>query len=620
MGFKLAELFVQISANGAANVNNQLNAVHTSLLRVGGAAAAMFGAGGGLFGLGKSIQISSQFEQLDVAFTTMLHSASLAKETMADLFQFAATTPFEFPEVAQAGKQLLAYGFQQKEIMANLRMIGDIASGVGAPLGEITYLFGTSLAQGRVMTRDLMQFANRGIPVIAALAEHFQVANSAVLDLAQDGKISFDDLSAAFKILTKDGGQYGGMMEKQSHTLLGLYSTLKDNVTMSLKEIGDSIVKNFDLKGKTESLIEFTTAMKPLLVDFVGNIVQAISFVGEWGGSFIKAAAGVVAFRTALALVSSAFRTASMGAAIFNAMSGPAGWAKLIAGAAAAAIAIAGISAAFDKVASAAAGAQEASAKVNEETAKSSAKQSQEDKHYATIGARLREVALLRRQQAELGKKMQDPNLTPEQRGDLALQSQRNQARMQHLLSPAAREAERQVAAGLFGGGGTGRRPDNPAIKGMLAGEDAKKFFGVEGKFDNAGRGNLAETIKRSQAIRRETLGDQGKFLERMKEIAALEGKVGGLSATEAAAARHKAAGDQADNILADKKPLHEMRRMGLEDFSRTIQEGILKAAQEKEANEKRDRMVAALENMNKNQLTAAGVKEAVAPLKYIGP
>ncbi len=62
-------------------------------------------------------------EQTAVAFETMLGSATQAQAMMGQLSKFAAETPFEFPEIANAGKQLLAFGISAQEIQPTLRSL-----------------------------------------------------------------------------------------------------------------------------------------------------------------------------------------------------------------------------------------------------------------------------------------------------------------------------------------------------------------------------------------------------------------------------------------------------------------------------------------------------------------
>jgi len=219
---------------------------------------------------GAALKGAAEMEQLEVAFTTMLRSGDKAKALMADLTAFSAETPFELPEVVSAGKMLLAYGVAADDVKGTLRQLGDIAAGVGAPIGDIAYLFGTARVQGRLFAADINQFTNRGIPIISALAKTMGVAEGSIKKMTEEGKIGFPELQKALDYLTNSGGQFEGLMAAQSQTLAGLFSTLKDNIGITLATIGRSIVEAFDLRTKLGSALETLGRVK----DFIVNLAQ----------------------------------------------------------------------------------------------------------------------------------------------------------------------------------------------------------------------------------------------------------------------------------------------------------------------------------------------------------
>jgi tape measure domain-containing protein len=256
---------------------------------------------------GWGVSLAVQAEQAQIAFTTMLGSATQAKTLLGDLSSFAATTPYESPEVVQAGKQLLAYGVSAADIIPTLTQLGDVASGVGAPLGDIAYLFGTAKTQGRLFSADINQFTNRGIPIIDALASTMGVAQSQVKKLVEEGKVGFPELQAAFSHMTGSGSQFGGIMAAQSQSLGGLWSTLKDNVGLALMQISQQFLEAFGIKdlmgtaiGGFESLKGAAVSLGPHIAE-VGLIARAmfdglvtagqnaLAFLGElFGGSAVS--------------------------------------------------------------------------------------------------------------------------------------------------------------------------------------------------------------------------------------------------------------------------------------------------------------------------------------------
>ena len=179
-----------------------------------------------------------EFQQLEVAFTTMLGSAEKANALMSQLTKTAATTPFGLEEVSKGAKQLLAYGFEAEKVNETLIRLGDIAAGLSVPLNDLVYLYGTTMAQGRLYTQDLNQFTGRGIPMIAELAKQFGVAESKVKELVEAGKVGFPEVQKVIESLTDEGGKFGGLMEAQSKTITGQISNIEDAISMMFNEIG----------------------------------------------------------------------------------------------------------------------------------------------------------------------------------------------------------------------------------------------------------------------------------------------------------------------------------------------------------------------------------------------
>lgn len=182
--------------------------------------------------------VRGDFQQFEIAFETMLHSGEKAKAMITDLAKLAASTPFDMKGVVSGAKQLLAYGFAADQITDTMRRLGDISAGLGLNLQDLTWLYGTTMVQGRLFTRDLMQFTGRGIPMTEALAKQFGVTKDKVSELVTAGKIGFPEVEKAIKSMTDEGGQFGGLMEKQSHSITGQISNIQDSIEMAINDLG----------------------------------------------------------------------------------------------------------------------------------------------------------------------------------------------------------------------------------------------------------------------------------------------------------------------------------------------------------------------------------------------
>ena len=179
-----------------------------------------------------------QFQQLEIAFETMLRSGTKSKALMDQLVVTAAKTPFDLQGIASSTKQMLAYGSSVENVVDEIVMLGNVASGVGAPLGEIAYLYGTLRAQGRAYAVDIRQFAGRGIPIYEELAKVIGVSKDEVSALITEGKVGFTEVEQAFKNMTSSSGVYYNLMQEQSKSLTGMISNLGDAWDSALNKIG----------------------------------------------------------------------------------------------------------------------------------------------------------------------------------------------------------------------------------------------------------------------------------------------------------------------------------------------------------------------------------------------
>lgn len=215
-------------------------------------------------------ELAADQEQAQVAFTTMLKSGTAATEMLQKLEKFATATPFDFPQVRNSAKSLLAMGVASKDIQPSLQTLGEIASGVGVPLEQLSMVFGQVKTAGRLMTQDMNQFTSAGIALPKALAKELGIADTEVRKFVESGKVSFKTFQNALIGLAES--DFAGGMEKQSRTALGAMSTLKDQAGGLFKDLATGIGEQFK-----------TTEWINDLAGFLGYVRE------KWGPALIGA-------------------------------------------------------------------------------------------------------------------------------------------------------------------------------------------------------------------------------------------------------------------------------------------------------------------------------------------
>jgi hypothetical protein len=226
----------------------------------------------------------SQFQQLEISFNTMLGSADKSTQLMDELIQTAAHTPFDLSSVTSGAKQLLAYGTEAKDVNKTLVQLGDIASGLNIPLGDLVYLYGTTVSQGRMFTVDLRQFMDRGIPLAEELGKILHQNTTEVQESVSKGKVTSDIFKEAIANMTQAGGRFGGLMEQQSKTLEGQWSYIGDSIQQMFNEIGKKS------EGVFSSGLSIISAMVENWQEVIKTIGTAIVAVGSYRASLMAAA------------------------------------------------------------------------------------------------------------------------------------------------------------------------------------------------------------------------------------------------------------------------------------------------------------------------------------------
>lgn len=250
------------------------------------AASAIQSLTSGLFTFaGASIKTAQEIEKVTTQLEVLTKSAGTANAIVKDLQEFAASTPFQFQDLAEATQKLIAFGFSTKEAKDNLVVLGDVAGASGANIQELSFIFGQVRAESKLTGERFRQFAERSIPIGPALAKTMGVAESAVRDLISNGKVDFATFEKAFRSLNKEGNFAFGGMVKLSKTLEGRLSTLKDNFIQL--QATTSKVLTPALKAGATALtsliqqIEKNASFKDFLITFANKIPNAIKIVAD---------------------------------------------------------------------------------------------------------------------------------------------------------------------------------------------------------------------------------------------------------------------------------------------------------------------------------------------------
>lgn len=296
---------VAASNRELANSRSELSQWGSQLSQIGFTMTLVGGIVSGVFGSMVTMATHSAgvFEQTTISFETLLGSAVEAQQMLARLTDFAAKTPYEMPEVEKAARGLALFGERGDQLMETLQILGNAASGTNTQFGMVALIFNQIRGVGRLLTQDFRQLSTRGILSLRDLANHFGVVDEEAQRMLSNGKITFEDVREVFKSLSAEGGRFANLMERQSMSLLGRISTLKDSFNIMLREIGTNIapvmstivtwtIKAVDVLREANPAIHTTAAVVGVLTTAAGAVTVAL------GGTVIVAGQLITAYTT----------------------------------------------------------------------------------------------------------------------------------------------------------------------------------------------------------------------------------------------------------------------------------------------------------------------------------
>ncbi|WP_432542315.1 tape measure protein [Kineococcus sp. SYSU DK002] len=284
---------LQVLSSRASRMGDVLGG---ALSRVGGMASGVMksvttaSVAIGAAGLAMGVKTAAGVEQSQIAFTTMLGSAQKAQSFLGDLSKFAAKTPFDLPGLTQSASFLVSAGIDASKVIPIMTSLGNATSGMGTGAEGIqraTVALQQMNAAGRITGEDLNQLRDAGVPVFDLLSAATGKSVEQVAALAQAGKLGRTELTQLMDALVTGKGleRFNGLMDKQSQSLTGLWSSFQDTVNMGLAGAVQPLIPLLK-DGVTWATRMATSAMPPLtaaLATAAGGIRQFIDGFQQTG-------------------------------------------------------------------------------------------------------------------------------------------------------------------------------------------------------------------------------------------------------------------------------------------------------------------------------------------------
>lgn len=251
--------------------------------------------------IGTAIDFNSMLQTARIGFTTMLGSAEKAQAFLDKMADFAARTPFEYPDLLQASKRMLAYGFSAEEVLPVLRAVGDATAALGMGnegIDRIVLALGQMRAKGKASGEEMRQLAEAGIPAWEILAESIGKTTAETMKLAEQGVIPAGQAINA--LVTGMSKRFGGMMQQMENTWMGVTSTIKDVWRMTIGALTQNL-----FKGVNQWLIKVRDFAQQFYNAFQAGKFKsiAVGFANFWSMLKIAAMSGVYGIISALSVL-----------------------------------------------------------------------------------------------------------------------------------------------------------------------------------------------------------------------------------------------------------------------------------------------------------------------------
>lgn len=191
-------------------------------------------------GLVTSLKSGMERQMAATSFEVMAGKAQGAK-LHGNLMGYATDTIYGNETFGEA-KTLLGFGVAAKNIMPELKMLGDVAMGDKEKMQGLTLALAQTQAGGKLTGQDLLQYINAGFNPLQAMAEKTGKSMAVLKKQMSEGKISAMDIIGAFQYATGPMGRFHDGMKKMGETPTGKWMAFTGALSTAAGTIGTALL------------------------------------------------------------------------------------------------------------------------------------------------------------------------------------------------------------------------------------------------------------------------------------------------------------------------------------------------------------------------------------------
>lgn len=260
-------------------LSDQMNKVGKSMRDIGGKMSLYVSTP--IMGLGVlSLKSAANVETLTLSLSGLAGGLGNAKVLMRELMVLADRSGKSLESVTTAASILMAAGYKGNNLTEQMRRITEISTGSKIELEQLAEAIAKIRSEGKLEKGEIELLQKSSIPIIETLAEVLGKPRSAIVKMAEEGKIAAKDVERALGRMTTAGGIYYNKMAERGSSINGLLEGFRFNMFRIMSDLGFEIAAEFDIAGKLKFLTDATRGLADGFMGLPKPVKQLIVYGG----------------------------------------------------------------------------------------------------------------------------------------------------------------------------------------------------------------------------------------------------------------------------------------------------------------------------------------------------
>ena len=212
----------------------------------------------------EAVEAYGEMERLTTAFTVLGGSSEQAKEAVEDLQQMAVQLGIPLEQLEQTAQRASVFFGTGEGLTGALEAAANASAATGQSIGTVVDALSRVEATGQVMQRSIMQLGISWQDLATSMGVSVAQAQQAMAKGGQSAEQDVADVIAAIN------AKLGTAAEAQSQTILGQFTSVKNQITLLMENLGSAIAPSL------QPLVDFLTHTVIPAVNDVINVFKSM--------------------------------------------------------------------------------------------------------------------------------------------------------------------------------------------------------------------------------------------------------------------------------------------------------------------------------------------------------